>query len=114
MGTSVARNLVMLDPLRRSDEPGIADFIFRIFVRHFVAFRDQPFHAFAFRRAGRFIVALENLLQPFCLALRLREMLGKRRGKFPVRRRLRHFRQRFDELILRAVKVLEFVNVQVA
>jgi hypothetical protein len=69
----------MLDPLRGGDEARIAHFVFRIFLRHLVALGDQSFHPLAFWGPGRFVMTLQNLLEPFRLPLGLLEMLVERR-----------------------------------
>ena len=55
-----------------------------------------------------------TFVEPFDLAAGLLEVVLERLAKVLGGSSFRHLRQRFDELILRAVKVLEFVNVQVA
>jgi len=58
-------------------------------------------------------VALEDFLEALGVDFRFFEVFGKTCGQFFVVSSFSHLGQRFDQLIFRAVEVLQFVNVEV-
>src|ERR1700693_5793508 len=110
---SVARHFVMFHALRRRNQPGIQFFRLGIFFNHLRAFADQPFHALALFALRTFSQRLENLFQTFHVPLGLFQVLFKSRAQFLRRRRLRHLWQRLQQLIFRAIQILQFFHVKV-
>ena len=103
----------MLDALRLRDETGVEDLLLRILLEKLLRLFDEPLHADALLAARAGAKHLEHLLQPLDVAFGLLEMVGECLLQLRVGRCFDHFRQRFDELLLGAVQVLQLLDVQV-
>ena len=73
----------------------------------------NAFHAFALRATRALSVVFENFFQPSRVLFGFFEMFFETSREFRTRGGLCHLWKRFDDLIFRAVKVFQFVNVQV-
>src|SRR2546423_1834003 len=102
----------MLDPLSGGDEAGVAH-VFLRFLDDGIAFFQKAFHSFAFWSMGRLFVTFQDSFQTLGLLPRLPEMLIESRSKPSILSGLGHFRQRLDDLVLSAVKIFQFVKVQI-
>src|SRR5262249_51494529 len=97
-------NFVMVNTLRGSDQPSIADFVLGIFLNHFLALFDEAFHAFAFLATRAGILTFEDSFQSVKVLLCLVEMHSKTIGKSVTCGSLRHLWQRLGQLLFGAVK----------
>src|SRR2546430_10830682 len=93
------------------DQPGIKRRIIR-FGDHSASFFDQPFHANALLAAWTDAQLLTNHLDSGDVLLRLLEMIAKCLLELLVLGGLCHLRQRLYQLLLRAVKVFELLDVK--
>ena len=112
-GGAVARDFVMLDALRRADEAGIANALFRIFIDQLRALFDQAFHGFACVPGELFAKLLADLREPLDVPFGLLEVFFEAGFELWICRGLRHLRERFDELVFSAVEVFEFVKEEI-
>jgi hypothetical protein len=112
-GGAVAGDFVMLDALRRADEAGIANALFRIFIDQLRALFDQAFHGFACVPGELFAKLLADLREPLDVPFGLLEVFFEAGFELWICRGLRHLRERFDELVFSAVEVFEFVKEEI-
>ena len=112
-GGAVAGDSVMLDALRRADETGIANALFRIFIDQLRALFDQAFHGFACMPGEPFAKLLADLREPLDVPFGLLEVFFEADFELRIRRGFRHLRERFDELVFSAVEVFEFVKEEI-
>ena len=112
-GGAVAGDFVMLDALRRADEAGIANALFRIFIDQLRALFDQAFHGFACVPGELFAKLLADLREPLDVPFGLLEVFFEAGFELRICRGLRHLRERFDELVFSAVEVFEFVKEEI-
>ena len=82
-------------------------------LNHLGSFGDNSFHSFAFRRSRSLLMGVQQMLQAFRMLLRLLQVFPEACIQLFVFRGLGHFGQRLYELFLSAVKVLQFVYVEI-
>ena len=112
-GGAVAGDFVMLDALRRADETGIANALFRIFIDQLRALFYQAFHGFACVPGELFAKLLADLRESLDVPFGLLEVFFEAGFEFWICRGFRHLRERFDELVFSAVEVFEFVKEEI-
>jgi hypothetical protein len=110
---AVARHLVMLDGLRRSDEGGIEDTLVIDFASNLVSFLQNAVDRRAVDGLGLYAMHLEDLLQTFDLPFGFDKMTLEAGLQCRVRRLLDHLRQVLNDLLFGVVDVAERVDEQV-
>ena len=111
MRCAVARHLVLLDPLRDSDQCGIDCNRIAGCGDDVVAVLEEAVHGVArFRRGESYFHVGERLLKPFYMGARLLQVRLEGLPKFVRIRRRCHLRQRLDELLLGAVQIPKFID----
>ena len=104
----------MLDPLRRADQRKVGRrvFLFLAFGHDFLAFLDKSHHALAGFRAGCLAEQVEAFVETLDLIFGLGQMLFEQLPQLIEARRLRHLRQRLDQLLFRMQDVAQFIDQQ--
>src|SRR5581483_10858495 len=110
---AVARHLVMLDGLTRGDHAGIAHGPRPGLAHDLLPLLDQALDGLAGLAAGRPVHEGEDALQALDLALRLLEMVLERAPELAALGVLGHPGQRFHDLLLTVIDVLERGQEQV-
>jgi hypothetical protein len=110
---AVAGDFVMFDALRGSDEAGITNALFRIFIDQLRALCDQAFHGFACVPGELFAKLLADLPEPLNVPFGLLEVFFEAGFELRICRGFRHLRERFDKLVFSAVEVFEFVKEEI-
>src|SRR5438552_2192527 len=87
----VGRNLVMLHPLRGSNQRSVHHGSFEILVHDFATLFDQTLHAYTLLPFGALTQRLENFFQPLYMPSCSLQMLFKALPQLIRRGRLRHF-----------------------
>src|SRR6186997_1076667 len=103
----------MLDVLRRGDQTGIQDVRIGILLDQVAAFLDEAFHPNALLAAWADAKLVAYLLKALVMFRCLLEMRTKCVLKPLIVGGLRHLWERLYQLLLSAVKVLEFFDVKV-
>jgi hypothetical protein len=96
----------VLHALRCGDQPCVQFFWRGMFLDHFGAFLDQPFHALALLSLRTLFQRFEDLLQALHMPFRLLQVFFKSCAQILGGRCLGHFRQGFHHLVFRVVEVL--------
>jgi hypothetical protein len=106
---TVAGHLIMLDRLSRGDETGIEGRAVGIVLHHSLAFLQNAEDCVAGLVAGRLADHLEDVAQALDMAFGLGAMSLEGLLEFGRLCRLRHLRQRLQDLLLGIIDVLEHV-----
>ena len=100
----------MLDGLRGGEEARVDRGRTLVVLGDFVAFLDDAVDGGALFAFSRLADLIENLLKTFDLALGLPQVLLERVLQFAGLCRLRHLRQRLQDLVFRVINVLQGVE----
>ncbi len=106
----IAGDLIMFHPQRRAHDRDVFERTLVVIVQLLFAFGDQALHGFAVL-AGRLLVQpFEDPFQPLGVPLGLFQMAGKQVLQVFAGRSLGHLRQRFHQLVFRAIQVPQFID----
>jgi hypothetical protein len=97
----------VLDALGGADQRSVLRGRVAVLLHHLLAFGDEPLHCLAHLGRRRDAELAERLVDPLQVTARLLEVVLDGLPQLVVMRRLRHLRQRLDELLLGAVQILE-------
>src|SRR6185437_13654263 len=104
---AVGRDLVVLDPLGRADQGGVACVAVAVGLRDLGALADQALHAVAVLALGLDADRLEHLFEPLHVSAGLLEMIVDGLRQSLRRGRLGDVRKRLHQLLLSAVEILQ-------
>jgi hypothetical protein len=102
----------VLDALGGGDDRRIAECALVLLTEMLLAFLQQPLHPLALLPASLHAEKSEDLLQTLDVAFRLPEVLFERFTQIVCRRRPDDLRQRTQNLLLRAVQILQLRRQQ--
>ena len=103
----------MLDGLRRGEQAGIERLGALVLVHDLLALVENAHDGIAGLAAGRLVEQFENLLEALDLAFGLVVMLLERGAQLVGGGRLRHLRQRLQDLLFGEVDVLQRIEEQI-
>ena len=106
---AVRGDLVVLDAPRGTDEGGVLGDRVATLPHQLLAFGDETLHGLALLGRHRNAELSERLVDPRQVPARLLEVVLERVAELVTVRRLRHLRQRQDQLLLCAVQILELL-----
>jgi hypothetical protein len=98
--SAVARDLIVLDRLRRADDGRVKHVLVGHFAGDLIAFLDQAVNGGAFDALRLLAQLLERLVETLDLVLRFFKVVLEALREIPVRRLADQFRQRLNDLVL--------------